>query len=501
MTFGEELQSYLRARIPIIGIRAFERSRVLQVLREWSQGTGLPVYVHTPSRGVSDLGAGTVACDERNLVAALDWVGEQMWVRQDLTFVLTESHELCGPTALAHQLVDLVHLARERGHTVAVVTQASLWSPLQRLGVSLALSPPGLVEIQALVADQLAPYRDSIPIEWGAAELAEAAVVLNGLTRLEVENIIATLLAGGAVTRADLRRLSVCKEKFINEVRGLERIPTDTCPPCGGLSLLKAWAVRERKLLTMDLSASGLRPPRGVLLVGVPGCGKSLSARHIAASWELPLFRLDLGAIHGKYLGESEERLRTALSTADQAAPCVLWIDEIEKGLSGAGFDGDGGAQSRMIGHILYWLQEGRPRVYVVATANDVTRLPQELLRRGRFDAIFFIDLPTPDERREIISLYSVRYLGGPPAPAVLERIVDVSRGFTGADLEAAVAEVAREAILSGSGCAGGAGLVAAFERVVPFIRTSPERVEAVRQWGLNRAQPASSAAVDTPRR
>jgi SpoVK/Ycf46/Vps4 family AAA+-type ATPase len=264
----------------------------------------------------------------------------------------------------------------------------------------------------------------------------------------------------------------------------------------GGLSGLRAWLEKQRPLLTMDLRERGLRPPRGVLLVGVPGCGKSLSAKAIAANWSLPLYRLDLANIHGQYLGQSEARLKEALATADRVAPCVLWIDEIEKGLAGAGGAGDGGTSTRVVGHFLYWLQEGRARVFVVSTANDIGRLPPELFRRGRFDELFFVDLPTPEERREIISLYIYRYRLGEVEPQLLAALVELSEGFAGSDLEAAIADVAKEAILKGDGAVDSAFWRKVFSNIVPLSKTNPEAVEAIRAWGRERAVPASGIAA-----
>ena len=224
----------------------------------------------------------------------------------------------------------------------------------------------------------------------------------------------------------------------------------------------------------MDLRERGLRPPRGVLLVGVPGCGKSLSAKAIAANWNLPLYRLDLANIHGQYLGQSEGRLKEALATADRVAPCVLWIDEIEKGLAGSGSGGDGGTSSRIVGHFLYWLQEGKARVFVVSTANDITRLPPELFRRGRFDELFFVDLPSAAERREIISLYIEKHLRRGAEEQLVTDLVDISEGFAGSDLQAAVAEAAREAVLKGDAAVDAEYIRKVFGNIVPLSEPTP---------------------------
>jgi SpoVK/Ycf46/Vps4 family AAA+-type ATPase len=236
----------------------------------------------------------------------------------------------------------------------------------------------------------------------------------------------------------------------------------------------------------------------------VPGCGKSLSAKAIAHDWSLPLYRLDLSTIHGQYLGQSEGRLKDALATADHVSPCVLWIDEIEKGLAGAQGGGDGGTSTRLVGQFLYWLQEARARVFVVATANDVSKLPPELLRRGRFDELFFVDLPTADERREIIDIYIRRGLKSTPAEPLIDELIGLSEGFAGSDLESAVREVVKEAYLRGDQAVSDELFIRSFQNVVPLSRTAPEQIEGIRAWGRERAVPASGqpigSAATTPR-
>ena len=201
--------------------------------------------------------------------------------------------------------------------------------------------------MREIIDGQLADYRGTLPIEWTESELSEAATILSGVSRVEAENAVVTLLAKGSVTRGDLIELSQIKDQIFSDISGLERVQVASRDlSLGGLQGLRAWLDKQRPLLTMDLRERGLRPPRGVLLVGVPGCGKSLSAKAVAGSWSLPLYRLDLANIHGQYLGQSEARLKESLATADRVAPCVLWIDEIEKGLAGACSSGDGGTST-----------------------------------------------------------------------------------------------------------------------------------------------------------
>lgn len=506
--FKQTLTRYLKARIPFISIRSAERGRVLELLRQVVSGLQAPVYVHTLSQGTRDIGSDRNVNDDRSVTGAVDFASQQFAQRENLTMVLTEVSDIEDDTASARHLLDVVTLAADHGGSVVVITTKPVWSLLQRTGMSLVLSAPTEDEMLAIVRENIAPYRGHLPIEWDDEDERRAAAALAGVSKLEAVNIIATLLANGRITKADMVEVMHAKDRIFADISGIERVSVRGAElSVGGLGGLKAWLAKEQPLLTADLRERGIRPPRGVLLVGVPGCGKSLSAKAIAADWGLPLYRLDLSTIHGQYLGQSEARLKDALGTADHVAPCVLWIDEIEKGLAGAGSQGDGGTATRLVGQFLYWLQEARARVFVVATANDVSRLPPELLRRGRFDELFFVDLPTAQERREIISIYTRRGLKCELDAELLDELVQLSEGFAGSDLEAAVREVVKEAYLHGDAAATPDLFRRSFTNVVPLVKTAPEQIENIRAWGRERAVPASgqpigtSAAAQRPRR
>ena len=198
--------------------------------------------------------------------------------------------------------------------------------------------------------------------------------------------------------------------------------------------------------------------------------------------------------MQGSYVGQSEQQLKDALTTAENVSPCILWIDEIEKGLSGAA--GDGGVSTRMVGQFLFWMQECKKQVFVVATANDVSMLPSELLRRGRFDELFFVDLPTAAERRDILSLYMRKYLNLEFSGVFSDKVVEISDGFTGADLESTVRDLAYRSIANADFILDEENIVTAFNNVVPLSQTSPEKIEAIRDWGKERAVPASGKPI-----
>ncbi|MDN3242436.1 AAA family ATPase [Glycomyces tritici] len=494
----EQLESYLRARIPFVSIRTSERARAREILRKAAQDTQLDVLVHTLSQGLRDITTGAVVTEDVSVHGAIDYIGRQFEAREHLTVVFTDIQQIGDDNDMSRRLVDLATLAESRSGCVIVITNDPIWTPLQRLGMSVTLDVPDLDEMKAEIQKFVAPYREHVEIEWDDEAFGRAASILTGITRTEALNIMATLLARLKIGNDDLDRLSLAKDSIFADLNGIERVRLSGGDHrLGGLEGLRAWLDRKQPLLTMDLRDRDLRPPRGVLLIGVPGCGKSLSAKFVAARWRLPLYRLDLAAIFGQYVGQSESRLKEALQTADTVAPCVLWIDEIEKGLAGSGSDSTG-ITTRLVGQFLYWLQESAARVFVVATANDVRSLPQELLRSGRFDDLFFVDLPMPEERREIIEIYLEKYLKVPVASEVVDDLVSLSEGFAGSDIQAAVAEIGHEAIREGDANVEDDFFRRAFKNVFPLSKTAPERIQEVRQLS-DRAIPASGRFEDGP--
>lgn len=493
------LERYLKARIPFISIRTSERARALEIAGEIAHKLSVPVFYHTISQGTRDILSNRLVNDDRSVMGGLDFANQKIGQQQNITMIFTEVQDIEDDTPTARQFQDLSMMATETGGSIIVITNKPIWGPLQRHGMSISLAPPNEDEMLTIIQGQISPYRGEIPIEWGREEEKKASAILAGISQIEAENVIATLLANGSISNDDLKELMHAKDQIFADISGIERVKVREDYEIGGLEGMKRWLEVNEKLLTADLRDRGIRPPRGILLVGVPGCGKSLSAKAIASQWNLPLYRLDLSTIHGQYLGQSEARLKEALSTADHVAPCILWIDEIEKGLAGATGGGDGGTSTRMVGQFLYWLQESLARVFVVATANDVSKLPPELLRRGRFDELFFVDLPTKKEREEIIKIYIRKGLKREVNPSLLEKLVHLSDGFAGADLEAAVRDVVKQAVVNGDESITDQTFINFFENVVPLSQTSPEQIDQIRTWGRERAVPAGKPFEDSP--
>ena len=497
----ELLRRYSIARIPFIAINTMERARTLDILKEISEELSLPFYVHTLSKGLYDLNTQKLINEDKSVYGAIDFMSEQMKRRQYMTLVLTEVPDISSDNSDARQIFDLVTLANESGGMIVVLTNNTVWNQLQRQGMVIKVDLPNEDEMYAIIKEYIDDYRSEIPIEWDNNDIREAASALAGVTRIEAENVMAALIANKSIKKTDMDEIRYAKNRLFSDISGLEKIEVDeSVKDVGGLAGLRKWLNEKKELLTPakrdELRAKGLQPPRGILLVGVPGCGKSLSAKSISANWKLPLYRLDFATVQGSYVGQSEQQLKDALTTAENVSPCILWIDEIEKGLSGAGGSNDGGVSTRMVGQFLFWLQECKKQVFVVATANDVSMLPSELLRRGRFDELFFVDLPTADERRDIISLYMHKYLNLNFAGSFADKIVELTDGFTGADLEQTVRDLAYRSIANDSFVLNEENIVTAFNNVVPLSQTSPEKIEAIRNWGKERAVPASGKPI-----
>ena len=492
---------YAKARIPFVSIHSIEKNRVLEVLRSVSESISLRFFVFTLSKGIYNISTNKVIKEDKTIYGAIDFMTEEMKKNSNLTLVMTETPDISGESNDAKQILDLVNLANETGGQIIVLTHKAVWQTLQRQGLSLTLDTPDEDEMYEVMQAYIDEYRSIVPVEWQDSDIREAASIMAGVTKIEAENVLAALVANGGIRMADMDEVRHSKDRLFSNISGLERIEVSPgTQNVGGLSGLQKWLAEKKTLLSHEnreyLKSKGLQPPRGILLVGVPGCGKSLSAKSIAASWKLPLYRLDFATVQGSYVGQSEQQLKDALTTAEHVSPCILWIDEIEKGLAGATGGGDSGVSTRMVGQFLFWLQECKKLVFVVATANDVSQLPSELLRRGRFDELFFIDLPNAPERREILEMYMRKYLGVAFEGPVADKIVDITDGFTGADLESTVRDLAYRTIANDTFELTEDNIMSAFNNVVPLSQTSPEKIEEIRNWGKTRAVPASGRPI-----
>lgn len=340
---------------------------------------------------------------------------------------------------------------------------------------------------------------DMVPSAKRKDELVEAAL---GLTTSEAENALSLSLIRPRIEKSkevwDARIVMEEKCQALKKNGLLEYVPVSPSglKDVGGLQELKSWMSKRKNAFTQKAKDFGLPAPKGIILVGPPGCGKSLTAKAASSELGMPLLRLDMGKMFGSLVGQSEQNMRTALQVAEAISPCILWVDEIEKGTAGSGGNNDSGVGARVLGTILTWMQEKKSPVFVFATANDVTGIPPELLRKGRFDEMFSVDLPSKDERKEILQIHinkknrghlvtsgkiDLNYFAGEP-----------SEGFTGAEIEAAINE-AMYAAFDAEKDLNKEDLIHAFDSTNPLSKTMKEKIEAIRKWCETRTRPANT--------
>lgn len=494
------VEQFLKARVPLIVINSVEPSRVTGLLSDIARELrSLPFFEFSATEGLVDLLSRKQMSDDYSLVGALDTAKQTFKTRQNVNYIFSDLDGIESDTTTARHFAQMVRLAEPHQGSMILIVDKPVWSGLSRLGMTTSLDLPDIDELYDVLSETIDANRGpNVRIDWDHDEIRRAAEILLGVTEAEAVNVLATLIAKGTITNDDIPELSKFKDRIFGNMTGIERIKLREDYQVGGLSNLKAWLNKRESLIKSDLTNSPLHPPKGVLLCGVPGCGKSLSAKAIAHEWKLPLYRLDMGSVLGMYVGESESNLREALAAADRVAPCVLWIDEIEKGLSGSNGDSGGGVAKRLVGQFLFWLQESTSKVFLVATANDVSSLPPELLRKGRFDEIFFVDLPTPQEREEILRLCFTKYAKVCPNPSLINELVELSDGFAGSDIDAVVHDIASDMFANHSlALPNESYIIDVFRNVVPFSKSNPEEIAYIREWGNNRAVPAGQKCQD----
>ncbi|WP_124728308.1 AAA family ATPase [Staphylospora marina] len=511
--FDLQLASLLKARFPLIYIPTWEEERVLEVIKGLVKDarrirTPRKMFVWTATEGIR--GEGMSGSEEtRPPLKALEWIRK---FQEPSVFVLCDFHVYFGAGSARpdHLLIrKLRDLAAELKRSVSpksiifVSPLTVLPDELRKDVTLLDFALPTFEDILALLTDMVRVNSKSGRITISLTEedkerLAKAAL---GLTLKEAENAFARAMAQtGRLTADEVDVIHEEKRQIIQKTGILEFVSSNLdMNDVGGLENLKRWLKKRSNSWLESARRYGLPAPKGVLITGVPGCGKSLIAKSISAMWHLPLLRMDLGRIFHGIVGSSEENMRQSIRTAEAIAPCVLWIDEIEKGFGGLGIGGDGGVSARVFGTFLTWMQEKTSPVFVVATANNIDRLPPELLRKGRFDEIFFVDLPTHRERKDIFSVHLRKRLQDPKVTGsfqvteeVLDHLARLTEGFVGAELEQAVIAGLFEAF-SEERSVRLDDFEKAIRQMVPLSVTQAEQIRAIREWANVRAVAATA--------
>jgi ATP-dependent 26S proteasome regulatory subunit len=513
-SFATNLRRLIRARFPLLSIQTAEESRALAEIAAvvGNRTQVVParqVYTWSTANGFAALGQpGTQ--DTRTPHAALTAAAA---LTMPSVVVLLDLHPWLGSnqsppdTQLVRALKDTVRYYKDGPvpRTLILISPTPQIPPELESLVTLVEFPlPTEPQIRATLDGMIArnTAAGALKVELGPAGAERLAKAALGLTAFEAENAFArSMVDDGRLTDDDIALVQEEKRQIVQKSGVLEVVrSTVGLDDIGGLENLKTWLRKRNGSWLDEAAAYGLPAPKGVLVTGVPGCGKSLTAKAMASAWSLPLVRLDIGRVFGGLVGASEQNMRTALRTAEAIAPCVMWIDEIEKGFaSGASGSGDSGTSARVFGTFLSWMQEKTAAVFVIATANQISLLPPEMMRKGRFDEIFFIDLPTDTERWVIFSLHlKARLKAGPALGALpvtdelLGSLCTATEGFSGAEIEQVVIAACFDAFNERRALTAD-DLLHEIANTVPLSVTQAEQIAELRAWADIRAVAASA--------
>jgi AAA+ superfamily predicted ATPase len=498
---ADEIETLIRARYPIIYVVTWEEQRVEDHVAIIARSRGKDMFSWTLTSGLQERGAKSAARKGQvaDPIEALDTVIEN---KQPAIYVFKDMHRFTSGAAtnaaVVRKLREVSQALTDSYKSLIITAPVVDLAPDLEKDVTVLDYPlPGADDFALLLERIARDVSESSELdldidEHSREKLVQAAM---GLTLQEAENVFAkTIVNDGKLDADDVSVVFSEKRQIIRKNGLLEYCENDTdLGQVGGLEHLKDWLQKRSVAFTDRARRFGLPAPRGALLVGVQGCGKSLCAKAVSNLWRMPLLRFDMGRMFSSLVGSSEENIRRAIAVAESIAPVVLWADEIDKAFAGAADSGgsDGGTTSRVMSTFLTWLSEKRKPVFVIATANDISRLPPELLRKGRLDEIFFVDLPNAEERRLILEIHIGRR-GRDASVFDLDALVEASEGFSGAELEQAVISGLYEAFYLNMDL-DTPTLLRSLKETVPLSRTMSEKVAALRAWAEGRARFASA--------
>lgn len=500
----EELNILIQAQYPLIYLMTPEEERAEQAIAIIANNKPQRrVFVWTVTHGIVEYGQPR-SVTQHNTVspqAALEWAIRQP-VKESAIFVFKDLHPFIDAPEVTRWLRDAIASFKGTQKTIVMM------SPVQQVPIELEKEVvvidfplPNITDINKVLSEQLEQnIRQRRISTEGREKLLKAAL---GLTKDEAEKVYRKAqVTAGKLTEAEVEIVLSEKKQLIRRNGILEYLEEDeTLDSVGGLEELKRWLKQRSNAFSERAREYGLPQPKGMLILGVPGCGKSLIAKTTSRLWGLPLLRLDMGRVYdGSMVGRSEANLRNALKTAESISPAILFIDELDKAFAGGtgSADSDGGTSSRIFGSFLTWMQEKKSPVFVMATANRVERLPGEFLRKGRFDEIFFVDLPNAEERQEIFNIHLAKRRREIERFDI-EQLAKVSDGFSGAEIEQAMIAAMYEAFAQDREFTQ-LDIIAAIKATLPLSRTMSEQVTALRDWARQRARPAASSIAEYQR-
>jgi SpoVK/Ycf46/Vps4 family AAA+-type ATPase len=490
-----DLELILRSRTPLIIIESKDEQRMLELLQSMTLARAseayTPLFRWTITDGLQRL---DISLEPQAINSEpTDVLRHIRAVQKPGIYALLDFHPFLDEPVNVRLLKDICIRAREIHRQIVLIShEVTVPSELESFCARFDMALPSAEERERIVMKAAKAYAMDhhgarVKVDRKAHELLIRN--LAGLTYADTERLARNAIyVDGAITHSDLPGVMQAKYELLNRGGALQfEYDTARFSDVGGLARLKSWLDRRRPVFRGDTKVAHLDPPRGILLLGIQGCGKSLAAKATAGIFGVPLLRLDFGAVYDKYHGETERKLRESLKTADVMQPCVLWIDEIEKGIAGRG--GETGTTQRVLGSFLTWLAERKSQVFVVATANDMSALPPELVRKGRFDEIFFVDLPSADVRSSILSIH-LASRGQSAQKFDLDELAAATDGFSGAEIEQAIvsslyAAHAKDEVL------GTAHVLEEIRQTRPLSVIMSERIEHMRDWASGRTVPA----------
>ena len=490
MSFREEFKLLLRARYPLIYIPTYEEERVEAAIREEAANQGnRQVYIWDFVDGYqgnpNDSGFG-----KRNPLQALEFV-EKLPASAPAVFILRDYHRFLEDVAIARKLRNFSRLLKSQPKNIVLLSpRIAIMDDLTEVLTVLEFPLPTASEIKAEVERLLAGTGNSPSGKF----LDDLVRSCQGLSMDRIRRVLSRAIAThGELQPEDVDLVLEEKRQTIRQTQILDFYPaTEQISDIGGLDNLKDWLLRRGGAFSERARQYGLPHPRGLLLVGIQGTGKSLTAKAIAHHWHLPLLRLDVGRLFAALVGESESRTRQMIQVAEALAPCILWIDEIDKAFSGLGSKGDAGTTSRVFGTFITWLAEKSSPVFVVATANDIQALPPEMLRKGRFDEIFFVGLPSQEERKAIFNVHLSRLRPHNLKSYDIDRLAYETPDFSGAEIEQTLIE-AMHIGFSQNRDFSTDDILEAASQTIPLARTATEQIQKLQEWAAaGRARMAS---------
>lgn len=506
MNFQTELETLIRARYPILYIITSEEMRVQNAVVEIAKKRQKKVFEWSYSTGIVPAGTSIQSQKSRSAATkdplmALDQVIEQV---EPAIFIFKDFHPFLTKNnfAVVRKLKEIALHLKNSFKTILLVSPVmEIPTELDKEVTVLNYPLPSREDLSELLDKIIADVKQfkQVRIDLDAAGRERLLQAALGLTLGEAENVFAKIIVKDErLTGDDVSEVFAEKQQIIRKSGLLEYYATDeNFSRVGGLTVLKDWLNKRAVAFTAEARDFGLPPPKGILLLGVQGCGKSLCAKAVSNLWQLPLLRFDMGRMFGSLVGSSEENVRRAIAVAESIAPTVLWVDEIDKAFVGSQSSGttDGGTTARVFGTFLTWLSEKTAPVFVVTTANDVSQLPPELLRKGRLDEIFYVDLPSEEERTEVFRIHLAKR-GRDPEKFDLQSLVEASKDFSGAEIEEAIISALYDAFYEKQDLAT-EHVLAGLRQTVPLAKTMAEKVNAQRNWAVGRARNASVARIE----